>query len=313
MSYRIVITTDYLGEGDEVDRLLRSRGCEPVYAPSTQRRSPDEQAHLLDGALGAIVSSEPITREMLAAAPTLKVVARSGVGYDAVDVAAAAELGITVCNTPGTNHHAVAELTLGLMLNCARRLTNVTRVVEEGTWPRDAGTELRGKTLGVVGFGASGRAIATLGIALGMRVLASTGHPDPSAAPDVDFADFDRVVSEADYLTLHARATGHPVIGVDQFAAMKATAYLINTARGSLVDEPALADALRNQRIAGAALDVLDHEPMRDDDPLRGVENLWITSHLAGQTVEARQRSGLAAAEAVLAVLDGTTPHGRIV
>ncbi|MCU4298639.1 hydroxyacid dehydrogenase [Brevibacterium permense] len=313
MSNRIVITTDYLGEGDEVDRLLRSRGCEPVYAPSTLRRSPDEQAHLFDGAVAGIVSSEPITREMLAAAPTLKVVARSGVGYDSVDIAAAADLGITVCNTPGTNHHAVAELTLSLMLNCARRLTTVTRAVEEGAWPREAGTELRGKTLGVVGFGASGRAITSLGVALGMRVLVSTAHPGPSESPGIEFVDFDQVVSEADYLTLHARATGQPVIGVDQLAAMKTTAYLINTARGSLVDESALADALRHQRIAGTALDVLDREPMRDDDPLRGVENLWIISHLAGQTVEARQRSGLAAAEAVLAVLDGATPNGRIV
>ena len=313
MSTRIVITTDYLIPGGEVDSLLRSRNCEPVFAPASKPRSSDEQLHLFDGAAGAIVSSEPITREMLTAAPRLKVVARSGVGYDSVDIAAAADLGITVCNTPGVNHHAVAEMALGLMLNCARRLSTVIGQVEAGEWPREAGTELRGKTLGVIGFGPSGQAIAALGSALGMTVLVSTNHPEPAAGLPVEFADFDRVVASADYLSLHTRATGEPVITAQQLSSMKETAFLINTARGSLVDESALVEALRRESIAGAALDVLDHEPMSPDHSLRSVENIWITSHLAGQTVEARERSGLAAAEAVLDVLNGSVPKGLIV
>lgn len=313
MSRRIVITTDYLGPGDSVDRLLREHGLDPVYSPAAGSRTEDERCNLLKGAIGAIVASEPITRGMLVEAADLRIVARSGVGYDSVDTAAAKEFGIHVANTPGVNHHAVAELALALMLNCAKRLSNVIAGVETGQWPRTAGRELRGKTLGVIGYGPSGKAIAAIGAALGMKVIVGTSHPDAEAAPSIEFADVDTVVAAADYLTLHARATGAPIIGADRFAAMKDTAFLINTARGSLIDEAALVDALDHGQIAGAALDVLETEPMSKDNPLRNFDNVWITSHLAGQTVEARERAGIAAAQAVIDVLGGRTATGLIV
>lgn len=313
MSRRIVITTDYLEPGDSVDRLLRENGLDPVYSPAAGSRSEDEQRNLLKGAVGAIVASEPITRDMLAEAADLRILARSGVGYDSVDTTAARELGIHVSNTPGVNHHAVAELTLALMLNCAKNLSAVIAGTKSGQWPRTAGTELRGKTLGVIGYGPSGKAIAAIGAAMGMRVMVGTSHPGTEAVPSIDFADVDDVVAAADYLSLHARATGTPIIGADRLAAMKDTAFLINTARGSLIDEAALVDALEQGRIGGAALDVLESEPMHADNPLRSFDNVWITSHLAGQTVEARERAGLAAAQAVIDVLDGETPAGLIV
>lgn len=313
MSRRIVITTDYLGPGDSVDRLLREHGLDPVYSPAAGSRAEDDQRNLLKGAIGAIVASEPITRDMLAEAADLRILARSGVGYDSVDTAAAKEFGIHVANTPGVNHHAVAELTLALMLNCAKHLTDVINGVNTSQWPRTAGTELRGKTLGVIGYGPSGKAIAAIGSALGMSVVVGTSHPDTEAAPNIEFADVDTVVAAADYLTLHARATGTPIIGADRFAAMKDTAFLINSARGSLIDEAALVDALDQGQIAGAALDVLGTEPMTKDNPLRNFDNVWITSHLAGQTVEARERAGLAAAQAVIDVFDGKDPVGLIV
>ena len=309
MSRRIVITTDYLGPGDSVDRLLREHGLEPVYSPAAGRRTEDEQRNLLKGAIGAIVASEPITRDTLAEAADLRILARSGVGYDSVETTAAQEFGIRVANTPGVNHHAVAELALALMLNCAKHFSGVNA----GQWPRTAGTELRGKTLGVIGYGPSGKAIAQIGAALGMRVIVGTSHPDTEAGPSIEFADVDTVVAAADYLTLHARATGTPIIGADRFAAMKDTAFLINTARGSLIDEAALVAALNKKQIAGAALDVLETEPMTKDNPLRKFDNVWVTSHLAGQTVEARERAGLAAAQAVIDVIDGKEPVGLIV
>lgn len=312
MTSRIVITTDSLHPGDSVDALLRERGLDPLYSPAQGSRDPAEKLTLFEGAVGVIAASEPITREMLAAARTLKVIARAGVGYDNVDIAAAGELGIRVCNTPGVNHHAVAEMALALILTCARRINTVLDGVAEGRWPREAGTELRGKTLGVIGYGPSGQAIAALGVALGMRVLVSTAHPD--AGPSIEFADFETTIRTADYLTLHSRAgKGDPLIGGDSFAAMKATAILINTARGSLVDETALVAALNAGEIAGAGLDVLQHEPMVEDNPLRTMSNVVITSHLAGQTVEARVRAGLAAVQAVIDVLDGKDPTGLVV
>lgn len=313
MSRRIVITTDYLEPGDSVDRLLREHGLEPVYSPAVGSRTEDEQRNLLVDAVGAIVASEPITKDMLAEAADLRILARSGVGYDSVDTTAAQELGIHVANTPGVNHHAVTELTLALMLNCAKHLSNVIAGTKAGQWPRTAGTELRGKTLGVLGYGPSGKAIAAIGAALGMKVIVGTAHPDTKADPSIEFANVDTVVAAADYLTLHARATGSPIIGADRLVAMKDTAFLINTARGSLIDEAALVDALDHEQIAGAALDVLQAEPMTADDPLRSFDNVWITSHLAGQTVEARERAGLAAAQAVIDVLDGKEPIGLIV
>ncbi|MCF2572762.1 phosphoglycerate dehydrogenase [Brevibacterium sp. UCMA 11754] len=316
MSNRIVITTDYLHPGDTVDAMLRERGLEPVYSPAGGHRADEEKLALFAGAVGAIAASEPVTAQMLAAAPTLKVLARAGVGYDNVDIDAAGELGIRVCNTPGVNHHAVAEMTLALMLSCARRLSSVFEGLGKGVWPREAGTELRGKTLGVIGYGPSGRAIAVLGAALGMRVLVSTGHPDASShvSPSVEFADFDSTIGSADYLTLHSRAgKGDPIIGAETFTAMKDSAILINTARGSLVDEEALVTALEAGEIASAGLDVFQREPLVGDNPLRTMSNVVITSHLAGQTLEARERAGVAAAQAVIDVLDGKVPNGLVV
>jgi phosphoglycerate dehydrogenase-like enzyme len=195
------------------------------------------------------------------------------------------------------------------MLMAARRLTTVIDGVRAGRWPRDAGHEVRGATLGILGYGPSGRAVAQLGAAFGMTVLVNTAHPDP-AAGGVEFVERDSTIAAADYLSLHTRvdaATGR-MIDRAVLSAMKPTAVLINTARGSLVDEDALADALESGQIAGAALDVVDVEPLPAASRLRSLDNVIITSHLAGQTVEARARAGLAAAHAVIDVLDGREP-----
>lgn len=309
MAPRILITTDYLHAGDAVDHLLRDHGLDPVYAPSKGSRSLEERRSLFNGISGAILASEPVTADMLAAASSLKVIARSGIGYDSIDVQAASARGIKVCNAPGTNHHSVAELTIGLIIMAARHLTEVTTAVRQGHWPREAGHELRGSTLGIVGYGPSGRATANLGSALGMNILVNTSHPDPRNTA-VRFTDLDTVIQESDYLSLHTRAGQHtgPLIDAPRLQAMKPTAVLINTARGSLVDEAVLAKALSDGTIAGAALDVLESEPLPGDSPLRGLDNLLITSHLAGQTVEARTRAGLAAAHAVIDVLENREP-----
>lgn len=309
MAARVLITTDYLRPGDTVDNLLKEHGLEPVYSPSSGPRTPEERRSLFNGISGAILASEPVTADMLTSASSLKVLARSGVGYDSIDTGAARQHGIRVCNTPGVNHDAVAEMTIALMLMAARNLPSVIQGVKDGAWPRGAGRELRGSTLGVIGYGPSGKAVARLGAALGMTVLVSTSHPD-STEPDVKFTDFQTVVSAADYLTLHARPdrTRTPLIDRAVLETMKPTAVLINTARGSLIDEDALADALSTGQIAGAALDVVQNEPMPASHKLRNADNVLVTSHLAGQTVEARERAGVAAAWAVIDVLEGREP-----
>jgi phosphoglycerate dehydrogenase-like enzyme len=167
MAPRILITTDYLHPGDTVDRLLRERGLEPVYSPSRGPRTLEERCWLFEGISGAILASEPVTADMLTDAAALQVIARSGVGYDSIDIQAAAAQGIRVCNAPGTNHHSVAELTIGLIIMAARRLLEVSTAVRQGRWPREAGHELHGSTLGIIGYGPSGRATASLGAAVG--------------------------------------------------------------------------------------------------------------------------------------------------
>lgn len=306
---RILITTDYLQAGDAVDQLLREHGLVPVYCPFRGPRTLEERLSLFVGMSGAIMASEPVTAEMFTDAASLKVIARSGVGYDSIDVPAATAQGTRVCNAPGTNHHSVAELTIGLIIMTARRLAEVTAGVRQGDWPREAGHELRGSTLGIIGYGPSGRATASLGVALGMNVLVNSAYPDRESTA-VDFVDLNTVLRDADYLSLHTRANqgAEKLINAPRLEAMKPTAVLINTARGSLVDEQALAKALSNGTIAGAALDVLESEPLPSDSPLRGMGNVLVTSHLAGQTVEARARAGLVAAKAVIDVLENREP-----
>ena len=309
MSARILITTDYLRPGDKVDRLLRKHGLDTIYSPSRGPRTQAERLSLFDGAAGAILASEPVTADMLAGAASLKVIARSGVGYDSIDIEAAQRHGIRVCNTPGVNHDAVAEMTIGLMIMAARSLPSVIQSVKNGHWPRSAGRELRGATLGIIGYGPSGRAVARLGCALGMTVLVRTSHPVPSDS-GVRFTDLQTTISAADYLTLHTRSenAAPPLVDCSFLQAMKSTAILINTARGSLIDEGALADALSVGQIAGAALDVVQNEPLTASHRLRDMDNVLVTSHLAGQTVEARDRAGIAAAHAVIDVLEGREP-----
>ncbi|MGJ9373279.1 phosphoglycerate dehydrogenase [Nesterenkonia sp. CF4.4] len=310
---QVLITTDYLVPGDAVDRLLRWEGHETVFNPYVGPRTAEERETLLHGFDAAILASEPITAEMIRTADRLKIMARSGVGYDSIDISAAAAKGVAVCNAPGTNHYSVAELTIGMMIVSARRLVEVTNGVRDGGWPRQAGGELHGSVLGVIGYGFSGRLVAKLGAALGMKVLVSTSHPDVTDH-DVQFVDLDEVLRRSDYLSLHQKADSNspPLLDATTLRAMKPTATVINTSRGSLIDEAALAHALRSGTIAAAALDVLSTEPLPPESPLRGLNNVIITSHLAGQTVQARLRAGEAAAQAVVDLLRGREPAHRV-
>ncbi|MCS7481981.1 phosphoglycerate dehydrogenase [Umezawaea endophytica] len=301
----VLITTDHLRPGDEVDALLTAAGHRTRHLRRTGVRVVDDLVEALDGVEGAVIGNEPMTADVLGKATSLRAVVRSGVGYDSVDVEAATRLGISVSNLPGVNANAVAEYTLGLLLGAARRLVPVAVGVAEGRWPREGGRELRGATLGLVGYGASARGVLPLARAFGMTVLCTTSVPDEH--PDVRFVDLDTLLRESDYVSLHTALTPRTrhLIDADAFALMKPTAVLVNTARGPLVDEAALVRAVASGRIAGAQLDVVDVEPLPAESPLRGVDGITVYSHLAGQTVEARLAAGVGAAHEVIAALDG--------
>ena len=305
---RVLITTDYLRPGDEVDLYLRGAGHETVHLPLTGRRDPAELVAALAGIEGALIANEPMTAEVLEQATALRAVVRTGVGYDSVDVAAAARLGIAVSNLPGVNANAVAEYTLGLLLASARRLVQSATGVAAGRWPREDGHELRGATLGLIGYGAAARAVVPLARAFGMTIVCTTGVPADERGDDaVRFVDLDELLATADYVSVHTALTerSRGLLGAAALRRMKPTAILVNTARGPVVDEAALAFAVRTGVIAGAALDVACEEPLPADSPLRGVDGIVVYSHLAGQTAEARRAAGLEGAAELVRSLAG--------
>lgn len=304
MNRRVLITTSWLGEGDDVHRTLTDAGCDVGFA---------RQGASLEDADAVIAGIEPWDAHLLKAAPRLKVLARTGVGYDNVDVATANELGIAVCTTPGVNRSSVAEFTFVALLNLARDIPRLSASMREQGWASASGHELRGKTLGVIGFGAIGRSVAELARALGMTVLAHDPHVDAEQA-GVSPVPLPELLARSDAVTLHVSLgedTRHLIDG-DAIARMKHGAVLVNAARGGVVDEAALAGALRSGRLAGAALDTFEHEPLPADSPLRDVPNLLLTPHIAGATVEGRARSGLSAARSVLAALSGELPSTTV-
>jgi D-3-phosphoglycerate dehydrogenase len=254
-------------------------------------------------------SATKITRESLALADRLKVIGRAGVGVDTIDVDAATERGIAVLTAPAGNTISAAELTLALILALARRVPAADRSMRAGQWDRKSfnGTELQGKTLGLLGAGRIGSEVARRARAFGMRVLAYDPFLTEERARSIglELAPLDEIVREADIVSVHVPlndATTN-LIGEAQLAAMKPSAFVVNVARGGVVDERALFTALKEKRIAGAALDVFGQEPLPADDPLRSLDNVVLTPHLGASTVEAQHSVALEIADAVRAAL----------
>ena len=313
---KVMISTIFLGPGDDVDRRLREAGLEPIYRPFSGKRKEEELIDLLRGVVGVIVSSDPFTARVLQAADDLKVISRTGVGYDAIDVGAATARGIVVCTTPGVNRHAVADLALALILCCARKLAQNLAEVRRGGWTRHEGVDLQGKTLGLVGLGTIGKEVALRAKAFGMNILAyDIVHDLPFAERlGVVYTSLENLMRQSDFVSLHiflSDATRH-LINAERLALMKPTAHLINTARGGIVDTAALCQALAEKRIAGAALDVVEGEPVRADNPLTAFENVYLTPHFGGATADARRLSGIMAAENLICALQGGRPQGIV-
>jgi D-3-phosphoglycerate dehydrogenase / 2-oxoglutarate reductase len=267
---------------------------------------------------GWIAGVEPIDRSVIEHAPRLKVIARYGVGVDNVDLVAAAERGIVVTNTPGANAGAVAELVIGLLLSLARGIPAADRAVRAGRWIASGGVALEGKALGLLGFGAIGRAVAPRARALGCRVLVY--DPAPAAATaarklDVEQASQAELLAASDFVSLHLPVLPETRGMVDAafLAAMKPGAYLVNAARGELVNEVALLEALRTGHLAGAALDALAQEPPPPGFPLGELDNVVLTPHLGAHTDRAVRTMGRRAMENCLAVLRGEQPPDPVV
>jgi D-3-phosphoglycerate dehydrogenase len=314
---RVLITTAYLFPGDEVDTKLKAAGIEVSYgAPKTLAEGNTTLAEALHDVDAVIAGTEPFGADAISSAANLKIIARTGVGYDSVDVDAATSRGIAVAITPGSNRISVAEHVLALMLNCARLIPQNIESVKSGTWPQKSGRELSGATLGLIGLGSIGKAVARLALAFGMDVIAYDPYMDENFLTEtgVRAVPLDVLMRESDFVSPHIfldETTRH-LIGTAALATMKPTAYVINTSRGGVVDENALALAVKTGALAGAALDVVESEPLPSDSALRGVDNILITAHIAGATGEARLRAGLAAADAVINLLNDQPAVGIV-
>jgi phosphoglycerate dehydrogenase-like enzyme len=314
---KVLITpTSLAGVSGPFLDLLREAGFEVVYTGRGAQLTEEEILHHLAGISATLAGSEPYTRRVLAAHPDLRVIARVGVGYDAVDVAAATAQGIAVTITPGANHDAVAEHTFALILALAKHLISQDRGTRADRWPRQTNLPLRGRALGIAGLGRIGKAVALRGECFGMRLLAYEPFPDVDFVRrhNVSLMPLERLLAEADYLTLHTPLTpeSRHLINQRTLALMKPSAFLINTARGGLVCEADLLTALRDKRIAGAALDVFEQEPTLQN-PLFELDNVVLTPHAAGGDYQSRDDMALAAARAVVALSRGEWPDGQVV
>jgi phosphoglycerate dehydrogenase-like enzyme len=297
-------------------RALKEAGFELIFPPHARQLTEDELLQTLTGITASLAGSEPYTRRVLQAHPQLRVVARAGVGYDAVDLAAATDCGIAVAFAPGTNQDAVAEHTFALLLALAKDLINQDAGTRAGKWPRRSNLPVRGRTLGIAGLGRIGKAVAIRGAAFGMRLLAYEPYPDKAFAAkyNVALVPFDQLLTEADYLSLHIPLTpeSNYLINRQTLAKMKPTAFLINTSRGGLVNEADLLEALRTKRIAGAALDVFEDEPPALG-PLFQLSNVVVTPHAAGVDTQSRDDMALSAAQTIAALSRGEWPAEQIV
>jgi len=305
-----------LQQGDFLT-VLKNAGFEFVYPKVAVQMTEQDLLEQLDSIPAALAGSEPYTRKVFEAFPKLKVVARVGVGYDAVDVRAATDHGIVVCTTPGTNQDSVAEHCFMLILALARNLIRQHVPISQGKWARSANLPIRGKTLGLVGLGRIGKAMTTRALAFGLKVIAYDPFADNAFADryGVRLVSLDDLLRQADYVSLHlpAMAGTHKLINAERLALMKPTAFLINTARGAVVDERALYEALRDKRIAGAGLDVFEEEPPLPDNPIVKLDNVVMTAHTAGVDTQSRDDMARKAAECIAAISRGEWPTECVV
>ncbi|GAO53296.1 phosphoglycerate dehydrogenase [Novosphingobium sp. MD-1] len=321
---RVVVTQRFFDQAT-ID-YLEQAGCEVVQAdlPPGQadgNLSHDELVRHLAGAAGWIVGHARVTRELMAALPDLRIVSRRGVGYDRVDLAAAGDLGKVVCIAVGGNHESVADHTLALMLAVGHRFRETQARMIGGDWSILLGTDLYRKTVGVIGPGRIGRSVVQRLAGFEAEVLVHGGSPDAgyAARSGVTWVDLDELLVRSDYVTIHAPLTPETrfIIDAGALARMKPAAFLINTARGGLVDDAALLDALRNGVIAGAGLDVFLSEADPAFKPvtqaLLELPNVIATPHSGASSREGLDRTNMVAARCVVAVLDGGDPPAECV
>ncbi len=309
--YKVLLTAWMIKPGDANLQRLRDAGCEIVTNYWHDNRTEEEMVSLVPGVDAAIVSIDPFTARVIAAADRLRVISRTGIGYDAIDIPAATERRIVVTTTPGANETAVADYAFAMLMAISRKVVENDRNVRQGKWVRIAGDDPSEKTLGIVGLGTIGKKVAKRASGFDMRILAYDVIKDEAfaAAHGLTYVELDELLAQADYVSVHVplMAATRNLIDERRLRLMKPTAYIINTARGGIIDEAALYRVLKEGAIAGAALDVFEQEPPWGS-PLLTLENVLLAPHVAGNSKGAQAKVIAMACENVLRVLQGEPP-----
>lgn len=314
---KVLITSRSFGKiGDSAKKILEDAGIEITNISANFDQAEFERIIPEFDAL--IIGAHDFSEADMERCPKLKIICKHGVGLDNIHVNKAKELGIAVCNAPGTNSNAVADLALGLMLSVCRKISHSAALVREGVWKSHIGEDVCGKTLGLLGFGAIAKGVARRARGFGMKIL--TYDPFVTQLPEefegwVELCDMDKVITSCDILSVHIPLTPETknTISTAELAKMKQGAYVINTARGGIVNEMALYEALKSGHLNGAAMDVVESEPMTPDHPLLSLDNVVVTPHIAMYSKEAINAVSLICAENVVACLTGGQMINRVV
>lgn len=314
---KVLITSRSFGKiGDSAKKVLEDAGIEITNISADFDQAEFERIIPEFDAL--IIGAHDFSEADMERCPKLKIICKHGVGLDNIHVNKAKELGIAVCNAPGTNSNAVADLTFGLVLSVCRKISHSAALVREGVWKSHIGEDVCGKTVGLLGFGAIAKGVARRARGFGMKILAYDPYVTELSeefAGWVELCDMDTVITSCDILSVHIPLTPETrnTISTAELAKMKQGAYVINTARGGIVDEMALYNALKSGHLNGAAMDVVESEPMTPDHPLLSLDNVVVTPHIAMYSKEAINAVSMICAENVVACLTGGQMINRVV
>ena len=313
----LVTATNYSKYCQAGKKILENAGCKIIENPHGRPYTFDELKEIVEDIDGVVVGVDDWNEDVFKLAPKLKGMARFGVGVDNIDLNAAKEHGIIVCNSPGINSSAVAEQAVALLLSLIRNIPEMNRAVRKGEWPRPMFHELKSRTIGFLGFGAIARNVAQRLAGFGPEMIAYDKYPNQEAADKlgVRLVSQEEVLKESDIISIHLPATDETkhLINKETIQQMKDGVYIVNTARGSIVNEADMAGALESGKAAGFGTDVFEHEPIDLSGPLFKYDNYIATPHVSAETFENCETTSVVTAKALLAVFEGKEPENRLV
>jgi len=309
---RILVTPRSFGSGNsKPKKILERQNYKITYNNTGKHFTEKQMIKKLADKDAVIVGTDPISAKVIENASQLRVISKYGVGLDNIDLEAANKNGIMVTYTPGTNFEAVAELSIGLMFNIARNISTIDRKVREKNWLQSRGVELKGKIIGIIGTGTIGKRTAEIANCIGMKVICYDINKDKEWAEKLGakYQSFDKLISKADFISLHIPLNSKTkyMIGKKELNKMKKSSILINTSRGGIVDLDALVEALKENCITGAGLDVFENQPPKNQE-IYDLDNIVITSHIGAHTRESITKMGTFSANNLIKGLEGKKP-----